>query len=68
MTTVTVDVDVDLEDFDTDDLIAELESRGEEISLPNGFCMPRIEHLVACGLIDQAKKEAWEMIEKVLEK
>ena len=28
--TVTVDVDVDLEDFDTDDLIDELERRGSD--------------------------------------
>lgn len=28
-TTVNVDVDVELSDFDTDDLIEELESRGE---------------------------------------
>ena len=28
--TVTVDVDVDLSDFDTEDLVDELESRGKE--------------------------------------
>lgn len=29
--TATVDVDVDMEDIDTDDLIAELESRGQYV-------------------------------------
>lgn len=31
-----VDVDVDLEEFDTDDLIEELESRGHMVSDDNG--------------------------------
>jgi len=31
MTYITVDVDVDLDDFDTDDLINELEGRGYSI-------------------------------------
>ncbi|WP_339118537.1 hypothetical protein [Halomonas sp. BMC6] len=41
MPTVSVDVDVDLDDFDTDDLLEELKSRGlnhNGVGLEEGYC------------------------------
>ena len=65
--TVNVDVDVDLSDIDTEELIDELESRGETRPIDlAGVDIERIRHLMMCGLVDQAKSEAWQMIEKTL--
>jgi len=63
--TVTVDVDVDMSDFDTEDLIEELQSRGEDTT-PHNIDIERIRHLLMCGMIDEAKDEAWQMIQKTL--
>lgn len=35
--TVTVDVEVDLSDVDTDDLVSELENRAEQTRVPNSI-------------------------------
>jgi hypothetical protein len=67
MTVITVDVEVNLSDFCTEDLIEELECRGQEQQILSCFDLIRIEHLVTCGMLDQAKIEAWQMIEKALE-
>lgn len=67
MPTISVDVDVDLEDFDTDELIEELESRGRMSDFHPPIDLTRIEHLIVCGQIEQAKAESWAMITKALE-
>lgn len=66
MKTISVDVDVDvsLDDFDDDELLDECEARGLDVS--NDYDRERIEHLMDCGLIEQAKEEAWAMILKSL--
>lgn len=66
---INVEVDVDLTDFDTADLIEELESRGRmpEADFNPAIDLSRIEHLIVCGQIEQAKAESWAMITKALE-
>jgi hypothetical protein len=65
--TVTVDVDVDISDIDTGDLMDELERRNETMPINlAGVDIDRIRHLMLCGLVEEAKKEAWQMIEKTL--
>jgi len=57
-------VEVDLEDFDTDDLIEELEKRGYSVGSAGELSgMSRIDHLMDCGLMADAKAEALLMIE-----
>lgn len=64
---VNIDVDVDISDIDTEDLKDELERRGEFVSFDTGGVdVERIRHLMLCGLEDQAKTEAWDMITKTL--
>lgn len=65
---ITVEAHVDLDDFDTDDLIEELESRGKGGNISSPIIdLARIEHLIVCGQIEQAKAESWAMITKALE-
>ena len=65
--TVNVDVDIDMSDIDTDDLVEELELRGKSMPVAlGGVDIERIRHLMLCGLEDQAKTEAWDMITKTL--
>lgn len=65
--TVNVDVDIDMSDIDTDDLVEELELRGKTMPTElGGVDIDRIRHLMLCGLVEEAKKEAWQMIEKTL--
>ncbi len=60
---ITVEAHVDLDDFDTDDLIEELKSRGHGSAELNPMIdLTRIEHLIVCGQVEQAKAEAWSMI------
>ena len=58
--------DSDLTDeMDDDDLIEIVEKRGYKVyknASPALEGIPRIEHLIDCGLIDQAKIEAWKFI------
>lgn len=65
MPTVNIDVDVDLDDFDTDDLIEELENRGYTVikgakaeAADVGESFNRVEHLALCGQIEAARQEA----------
>lgn len=65
--TVNIDVDVDISDIDTEDLVEELEMRNQALPLNlGGVDIDRIRHLMLCGLVEEAKKEAWQMIEKTL--
>lgn len=70
MTTLTVDVNVDLDDFDTDDLIEELESRGYVVSKSAGVDtlgdLDHVEHLVICGQASAARSEALELVGKAI--
>ncbi|MGN6023399.1 hypothetical protein ACP6NF_03295 [Alcaligenes faecalis] len=55
----TVDVDIDLGEFDTDDLIAELESRGEYLEdNPNGHgpALQAMFQALSLGQEDEALK------------
>ena len=67
MTSRTICVDVDLSEFDDDDLLVEIESRNLQANLPHNIDFDRIRHLIECKMIDQAKEEAWQMIEKTLQ-
>jgi hypothetical protein len=65
--TVNIDVDVDISDIDTEDLVEELEMRNQALPLNlGGVDIDRIRHLMLCGLVEEAKMEAWQMIEKTL--
>jgi Na+-transporting NADH:ubiquinone oxidoreductase subunit NqrA len=65
--TVNVDVDIDLSDIETEDLVEELEMRNHTMPINlGGVDIDRIRHLMLCGLVEQAKAEAWQMIEKTL--
>lgn len=64
-----VSVDIDLNDFDDDDLIEELESRGylcvkDAVSSLNG--LERIEHLADCGQLEFARAEALQLVSKAI--
>jgi hypothetical protein len=73
MTIVSVDVEVDLSEFDAEDLIGELESRGFSVQeggmgtadpdfKPIEINLRRIEHLLICGLTSYARTEALAMV------
>jgi hypothetical protein len=73
MPEVQVYVDVDLDDFDTEDLIEELEGRGyavvqtakgEAADIGESFNM--VEHLAICGLQDAAREEAVRIASKAI--
>lgn len=53
--TIDIDVDVDLSDFDSDDLIAELEDRGVDSGIPNDLTKQRQSMLRALWDDDEAK-------------
>lgn len=60
-----VSVHIDLDDFDDDDLISELESRGYTCSkdAPAGVeGLDRIEHLAICGQLEIARAEALQLV------
>ncbi len=60
---VMVYVNIELDDFDDDDLKAELEARGFAVfkgSTDTSIDLERIEHLVTCGLMEQARAELME--------
>lgn len=61
MTTVTVEVDVDLGDLETDDLLEELESRGKSVDSPatdSDRQLVEIYHAFKFGLSDRATELA----------
>ena len=65
-----VSVDIDLDEFDEDDLVQELESRGYRVSKTNGTealgDLEHVKHLVLCGLIADARNEALELVGKAI--
>ena len=65
-----VSVDIDLDEFDEDDLVQELESRGYRVSKTNGTealgDLEHVKHLALCGLIADAQNEALELVEKAI--
>lgn len=68
MPTVTVDVDVDLDDYEDDDLIEEIERRGYAVTkMAAGLAdLDHVEHLVICGQLDAAKAEALQLVGKAI--
>lgn len=66
-----VSVSVDLEDFDTSDLIDELEARGYKAHKAETGAMPAedldyVQHLALCGLIPEARQEALKVVSTVI--
>lgn len=64
-----VSVDIELDEFDTDDLIEELESRGYTCSksrkapdLGGLGDLEHIEHLAVCGQLEIARAEALQLV------
>jgi hypothetical protein len=61
-----VSVHIDLDDFDTDDLIEELESRGHHVTKGAGTDtlgdLDHVEHLAICGQLDAARAEALQLV------
>lgn len=53
MPTISVDVDVDLYDFDTADLIDELNRRGKEMGSRGADCSELLDKIHACLCLDQ---------------
>lgn len=61
--TTEVEVEIDISDFDDDELIDEVKSRGLTGEI-DAIDLDRIEHLFDLRQYDAAKDEAWEMIKK----
>lgn len=61
--TVNIDVDVDLSDVCTEDLLEGLESRKVPFEQDTSG-LESIEHLALCGLIKEARQEALLLISK----
>ncbi len=60
-----IHIHIDFDEFDDDDLISELESRGYTCSedLMTGVeGLDRIEHLVVCGQLEAARAEAMQLV------
>lgn len=58
-----VHIDIELDEFEDDELVEELESRGYTVFNKDGTTDPlgnldHIEHLVVCGQIEHARAEA----------
>ena len=73
MPEVQVYVDVELDDFDTDDLISELGDRGYIVSKGAvaaaddvGESFDMVEHFAVCGLPDAAREEAVRIASKAI--
>ena len=73
MPEIQVYVDVDLDDFDDDSLVDELENRGyivtkgakvEDAKVVEAFDI--VEHLAVCGLRDAAREEAVRIASKAI--
>ncbi|GAA4493639.1 hypothetical protein [Pseudaeromonas paramecii] len=65
MPTISVDVDVDLDEFDTQDLIDELERRGKELGHRGADCSELLDkiHAALClNSVDQLIPLARELI------
>ena len=65
-----VSVHIDLDEFDEDDLVQKLESRGYRVSKTNDTealgDLAHVEHLALCGLIADARNEALELVGKAI--
>ena len=65
-----VSVRIDLDEFDEDDLVQELESRGYRVSKTNDTKalgdLDHVEHLALCDLISDARNEALELVGKAI--
>jgi hypothetical protein len=64
-----VSVHIDLDDFDEDDLVEELESRGYTCTknAPAGLDgLDRVEHLAICGQLEIARAEALQLVSKAI--
>jgi hypothetical protein len=64
-----VSVHIEFDDFDEDDLVEELESRGytctkESVTGLDG--LDRVEHLAICGQIEIARAEALQLVSKAI--
>lgn len=60
-----VHIHIDLDEFDDDDLVEELESRGYTCTKDSATGLEgldRIEHLAICGQSDVAKAEALKLV------
>jgi len=57
-----VDVDIDLSDFDDQELLDELESR----NLSENSKFDFVDHLIVCGQLDEAKAEALRIVEEII--
>lgn len=64
-----VSVRIDFDDFDEDDLVEELESRGYTCTknAPAGLDgLDRVEHLAICGQLEIARAEALQLVSKAI--
>jgi hypothetical protein len=65
-----VSVHIDFDEFDEDDLVQELESRGYRVSKTTDTealgDLDHVEHLALCGLIADARNEALELVGKAI--
>lgn len=64
-----VSVHIDFDDFDEDDLIEELESRGytcSKNSVTGVEGLDRIEHLAICGQLEVARTEALQLVSRAI--
>lgn len=67
-----VHIDVDLDEFDSDDLKRELESRGYSVTKKGEPGLPfeamtdleHVRHLAQCGLVNDARLEALQMLSR----
>ena len=65
-----VSVHIDLDEFDDDELVEELEIRGYRVSKAHEpetlGDLGHVEHLALCGLLADAQNEALELVEKAI--
>ena len=65
-----VSVHIDLDEFDDDELVKELETRGYSVSKAQEPAalgdLEHIKHLALCGLIADARNEALELVGKAI--
>lgn len=65
-----VSVHIDLDEFDDDELVEELEIRGYRVSKAHEPAtlgdLEHVKHLASCGLIADARIEALELVGKAI--
>ena len=61
---ISTEVEIDLDEFDDDDLLDEIKSRGIGEHFEPVF--QHVEHLIVCGLLDEAKKEALDQVSQII--